>query len=265
MNTELFLATLRSIPHRFYAAFPGVRGASVVLILAFLTGVADARYCNNPYCSMCNRIFGPMILQPTPAPIQVAAVDSTPQEAVEAMVELADLSEDDLLYDPGCGDGRIIEAAVRSSGCKALGIEIDAGIAARARARLRRVLPSRWRVTTGDATRLDLSQATVACLYHYPSTLARIVPRLRNATRIISYSHPVPGYKNRRVETSKGPVYVVDRRSLTYDCAVRPRQLAYEMRPAEPPPITREPVRVAPVIFQPLWQSCAGGGCRTCR
>ena len=183
---------------------------SAVILAACLASTSLARYCSSPYCSMCNRIFGPM--QATPVEFRTPrAIDSTPREIVKLMLALAQPRAHDLLYDCGSGDGRVIELAVRDYRCRAVGLEINAVVAASSRARLRAIdgLPDRWRITNGDATRYDLSQATVAILYLYPETLAKVVPRLTGCTRILSYSHPIPGYPNKTYKTAQGPVYLV--------------------------------------------------------
>jgi SAM-dependent methyltransferase len=161
------------------------------------------------------------------------------------MLAVARLKKHDLLYDVGCGDGRVIELAVRDYPCRAVGIEIDAGVAASARARLRNLsgLPKRWRITTGDATRYDLSEATVACLYLFPETLKKIVPKLTGCTRILSYSHPVPGYKNRTLQSSQGPIYLVDSQALAVQ-----RQAAAKIAP---------PVK-ARMAYMPVAFACVG-------
>jgi len=184
-------------------------------------GTQSYQPCGNPLCEMCYGkeavdAYRSRMTASTHKTLESRASRAqalTPLPVVDQMVRLAGLTEDDLVYDPGCGDGRIIESAVRLTGCRALGIEIDAGIAARAMARLRTVLPSRWRVHTGDARRLDLSQATVAIMYMYPDDMRAIVPRLRNARRIISYQHPVSGMANRRVDTPDGPIFIANRPS----------------------------------------------------
>jgi SAM-dependent methyltransferase len=188
---------------------------SLLILLVLLHAPSWARYCYNPYCGMCNRLFGP--LAQTPVSLRTPTkVDSTPREVVNLMLAVARLKKHDLLYDVGCGDGRVLELAVKQYPCRAVGIEVDSGVAVSARARLSAIagLPKRWRITIGDATRYDLSQATVACLYLFPETLKVVVPKLTGCTRVLSYSHPVPGYKNRELTTSQGSIYLVDSQAL---------------------------------------------------
>src|SRR6266545_362067 len=49
----------------------------------------------------------------------------TPQDIVEKMLELAEVKKDDVVYDLGCGDGRIVVTAAKKYGCKAFGFDVD--------------------------------------------------------------------------------------------------------------------------------------------
>ena len=49
----------------------------------------------------------------------------TPQDVVDKMLEIADVKKTDVVYDLGCGDGRIVVTAAKKYGCKALGFDID--------------------------------------------------------------------------------------------------------------------------------------------
>src|SRR5438034_9680371 len=60
----------------------------------------------------------------SPDRLEVAFI-STPQEVVEKMLEVADVKKDDVVYDLGCGDGRIVVTAAKLYGCKAVGFDID--------------------------------------------------------------------------------------------------------------------------------------------
>src|SRR5437667_4784604 len=55
----------------------------------------------------------------------MAGYFSTPQPVVEKMLEVAEVKKDDVVYDLGCGDGRIVVTAAKTYGCKAVGIDID--------------------------------------------------------------------------------------------------------------------------------------------
>lgn len=154
---------------------------------------------------------------------QVQAIISTPTEAVDVMLRELALQPTDLLYDLGCGDGRILIAAVKKYRCRAVGIEIDPGVAERARYRVRRaeadmeVPQGRILIVTGDARRFRLSEATAVTVYLFPELIGQLTPKLRSDVRLASYAHEVPGWHGRRVDVPGcQPVWVVDRRPLTY-------------------------------------------------
>src|SRR5262249_36853755 len=55
----------------------------------------------------------------------VAGFVPTPQEVVERMLEAAEVKKEDVVFDLGCGDGRIVVTAAKNYGCKAVGLDID--------------------------------------------------------------------------------------------------------------------------------------------
>lgn len=206
---------------------------AAVLIVAFTATAAEARYCYNPRCLMCNRLFGPLPgydrwgnlvgqapsvdkYRPAPLPTvsvpRAPAIDSTPHAVVDAMLAELDLQADDILYDLGCGDGRFLIAAVEQYGCRAVGIEIDHSVAELARANVRAssFARGRTRVVTGDATKYFLDQATAVVVYQLPPLLKKLIPRL-STNRIASYMHPVPGKANREINVDGHQIYVVMR------------------------------------------------------
>lgn len=116
----------------------------------------------------------------------------TPLPVVEAMLRLAELHEGDVLYDLGAGDGRIVIAAARRSGVRAVGIELDARKVARARANVARAgLEGRVEIRQGDVLEADLGGASVVTLFLFPELNARLAPKLRRelrpGTRIVSH------------------------------------------------------------------------------
>jgi len=177
-----------------------------LLLVLLLCAAAEARDCYNPYDEMCNRTFGPMpgyylinargTARRIPSNVPIA---STPHQAVELMLRGLHLTTEDILYDLGCGDGRILIAAVRQYGCRAVGIEVDTKVAAVAE---RNVTASgvggRIRIVVGDATRYDLSQATAVTMYLFSDLMEKLVPKLATK-RIASYQHKIPGMECRKV------------------------------------------------------------------
>lgn len=124
----------------------------------------------------------------------------TPQEIVDKMLELADLKKDDVVYDLGCGDGRIVVTAAKKYGCKAVGVDIDP---ARVKDSLDNVkkagVENLVTIRQGDATKTDVSAATVVTLYLLPELNAKIAPNLKKqlkpGARIISHDFDVADWR----------------------------------------------------------------------
>lgn len=188
---------------------------SLILAAALMT------QCGNPLCDMCNKQYGPQqgyifsweaapLVQPQPQP----QVQSTPMAAVKRMLEVVKPTPKDLLYDIGCGDGRILIEAVKTYKCKAYGIEIDPAVADLARKRIRDA-GLNINVLTGDATKYNLKAATIVTMYLHEDTMKKIIPRLGNC-RIVSYLHPIPGLRNKVFSINGNIIYVADLSYLGY-------------------------------------------------
>jgi cyclopropane fatty-acyl-phospholipid synthase-like methyltransferase len=116
----------------------------------------------------------------------------TPQAVVEAMLKMAAVTATDVVYDLGCGDGRIPITAARHYGARGVGIDIDP----------RRIADANENAkvagVTGTVTFLiedlftsDFKDATVVTLYLSPSLNARLMPKLKSlkpGTRIVSHA-----------------------------------------------------------------------------
>jgi uncharacterized protein (TIGR03000 family) len=91
----------------------------------------------------------------------------TPPDVVWAMIELAGINENDVVYEPGCGDGRIVIAAVKAGARKGIGIDIDPARVAESKANAAAAnVGDKVEIRLGDALDIkDLSNATVVFLY----------------------------------------------------------------------------------------------------
>jgi precorrin-6B methylase 2 len=131
----------------------------------------------------------------------------TPQEVVEKMLELAKVTKKDLVYDLGCGDGRIVVTAAKKYGCKAVGFDVDP----------QRIKESQENVTKNkmeklvtiqekDIFKLDLSKANVITLYLLPSLNVKLIPqleKLKPGSRIVSHDFNMRGVTPDKVVTVK--------------------------------------------------------------
>ena len=123
---------------------------------------------------------------------------ATPQDVVDRMLMLARTGRSDVVYDIGCGDGRIVIAAAQKYGARGVGIDIDEGLIARARAAAEAAGVSQlvsFRVQ--DAMTVDVSEATVVTLYLLAASNAKLRPlitaRLQPGARIVAHNYPVGG------------------------------------------------------------------------
>lgn len=116
----------------------------------------------------------------------------TPPEVVEGMLDMAVLKAGERLIDLGSGDGRIARAAARR-GASALGVEIDAGLVARARSLTRlEGLEERARFVRDDLFTVSLRDADVVTLYLLPDVNERLKPKILNemkaGARVVSHA-----------------------------------------------------------------------------
>ncbi|HPD15565.1 MAG TPA: 50S ribosomal protein L11 methyltransferase [Planctomycetota bacterium] len=132
----------------------------------------------------------------------------TPHEVVEIMLRLADVKKDDIVYDLGCGDGRIVIAAAKKAGCKATGYDIDP---VRVKESLENVKKNNVEnlvtIEEKDVFTLDLSQASVITLYLLPSLNVKLIPQLEKmkpGCRIVSHDFDMRGVKPDVVATVQG-------------------------------------------------------------
>ena len=122
-----------------------------------------------------------------------------PERAVPAVVKALNIDGDSMIFDLGCGDGRILAAALdtapKTSG---IGIEYHPMVARLARWRLRR-FGKRVRVIRGDLLKQDLSGATHLFSYLNDPTMALLEPKLerelRLGTRLVSCDFKLPNKK----------------------------------------------------------------------
>jgi SAM-dependent methyltransferase len=129
-------------------------------------------------------------------PPDVEYVPSAPK-VVDRMLEIAEVGEQDVVYDLGCGDGRIVVEAARRFGARGVGIDIDPTRVKEARENARRHGVERLvRIEQNDLFAVDLSPATVVTLYLLPELNVRLIPQLEklpSGARIVSHEHAIEG------------------------------------------------------------------------
>lgn len=126
--------------------------------------------------------------------LRVTELVPTPYEAVTALMKLARPKSTDVLYDLGCGDGRVLIAATTVYGCKSVGIELNPETAEEAKQAVSLFqLQDRIKVAQGDVLDYTYPQATLVTVYLYPELIEKLIPLLPSGCRVISYIHEIPG------------------------------------------------------------------------
>jgi len=127
----------------------------------------------------------------------------TPDLTVEKMVEAAELKESDLVYDLGCGDGRIVITAAMMSGCRGVGFDIDPQRVAEAKENaVLHDVADRVQIVEQDLFTVDLSQADVAMMYLLPWMMNKLLPQLqqmKDGCRIVSHAFWIDGVEPDRI------------------------------------------------------------------
>lgn len=154
--------------------------AMMIVLLSALTGHAQ----DTDDKSACQIIYVP-----------------TAQVVVEKMLSMAKVTKDDVVYDLGCGDGRIICTAAKKYGARGVGVDIDP-------ARIRDCIDTMKKfgvtkelveIRQGDALKVkDLDRATVICFYMLPEFMAKLEPQIRKlkpGTRLVAHDYAFPGLK----------------------------------------------------------------------
>ena len=116
----------------------------------------------------------------------------TPQEVVDAMLEMANVTANDVVYDLGSGDGRIPITAAQKYGARAVGIDINPERIKEANGNLAKAkVGDKVKFLNQDLFETDISEATVVTLYLLPSLNLKLMPTLKQlkpGTRIVSHS-----------------------------------------------------------------------------
>lgn len=126
----------------------------------------------------------------------------TPDQVVDRMLELARVSREDVVYDLGCGDGRIVVAAAKRYGAHAVGFDIDPARVAEARANVAQSgVADLVSIEQRDIFTLDLRPASVVALYLLPELNVKLLPqleRLKPGSRIVSHDFDIAGVVPKR-------------------------------------------------------------------
>ena len=130
------------------------------------------------------------------AQTRLAPYVATPLDVVERMLMLARVGADDLVYDLGCGDGRVVIMAAQKFGARGVGVDIEPALIEQAIANAKSAgVADRVTFRVQDALTVDVSPANVVTLYLLASANARLRPaliqQLRPGSRIVSHNFPI--------------------------------------------------------------------------
>jgi precorrin-6B methylase 2 len=182
-------------------------GLRTILCAIFLAGAVAGISCGE---------------QPTLGPSSLRAPDvhyePTPPDVVEVMLRLANVKAGDVVYDLGCGDGRIVIRAVRDFGARGVCVDIDPQRIAESQENARAAgVADHIRFVNQDLFVTDLSEATVVMLFLSPGLNLKARPKLlrelKPGARIVSHWHDMDDWKPQKTMrvTSNGrerPVYL---------------------------------------------------------
>ncbi|MDP2915107.1 MAG: methyltransferase domain-containing protein [Candidatus Aminicenantes bacterium] len=131
----------------------------------------------------------------------------TPPEVVNKMLELAKADKDSVIYDIGCGDGRILVTAAKKYGSRGVGIDIDPVRIKESKANARESgVEKLVKFREEDATKTDISLATIVTLYLLSESNELLRPKLERelkpGTLIVTHNYIVPGWEDKEIDSA---------------------------------------------------------------
>jgi cyclopropane fatty-acyl-phospholipid synthase-like methyltransferase len=160
------------------------------ILLALLAGQAPETIPQPP-AALASAAQTPA--QPAPARTPDVFYVPTPQPVVDAMLEMAGVTDKDVVYDLGCGDGRIPITAARKYRARGVGIDIDPKRIEEANENAKAAgVTDKVKFLMQDLFESDISEATVVTLYLLPSLNEKLMPKLQKelkpGTRVVSHA-----------------------------------------------------------------------------
>ena len=136
--------------------------------------------------------------------VKLAPFLPTPMCVVDKMLELADVDKDDIVYDLGCGDGRIVIAAAEKYGAHGVGLDIYPQWIKKSQSNAMKAgVESLVEFRLEDATLADISEATVVALYLLPESNDLLRPKLEKQLKpgalVVTHNYHIPGWGEKEV------------------------------------------------------------------
>ena len=160
-------------------------------------------------CLLCALGFVPLHGQDRPLRDPDVIYVPTPQEVVDKMLDMAQVRKGDVVYDLGCGDGRIPVTAAKKYGVRTWGFDINP---VRVKESLENVDKNNVKdlvtIKLQDIFELDLSKADVITLYLLPQLNVKLIPqldKLKPGCRIVSHDFNMEGVRPKKEVTYSAP------------------------------------------------------------
>lgn len=152
----------------------------------------------------------------------------TPNDVVEKMVEMAGIKKTDLVYDPGCGDGRMVITAAKKHGCRGIGYEIVPKLLEEGKklAKKRKV-DHLVKIEDKDIFKADYSDGNVVLMYLLPEMIVRMKPqfeKMKAGSRIVAHDYAIKGVKPDKTVTMKSNEDNVEHTLYLYTLPLKPKK-----------------------------------------
>ena len=145
-------------------------------------------------------VLTPWVPAYTEEPLPEVPYVPTPEEVVVAMLQMAGVTPNDIVYDLGCGDGRIVITAAKVFGARGVGVDIDPNLVRQSNENARKAgVADRVRFIEQDLFETDIREATVVALYLLPELNLQLRPKLlrdlRPGSRIVTHEFDMGDWK----------------------------------------------------------------------
>ena len=163
--------------------------AAAIFVFTALT-MPQVRFAAN------DEIDVPEEQEPRQMRVPDAVFVGTPYDVVSAMLQMADIKKTDLVYDLGCGDGRMLVLAAQKYGTRGIGYEIDPKFVVLARRNVsKNNVQDLVKIIQEDIFTLNLENVDVMPLYLHPDMLVRLMPqieKMKPGSRIVCHEYSLP-------------------------------------------------------------------------
>ncbi len=139
--------------------------------------------------------------------VDLAPYVPTPPEVIAEMCKLGEVSKNSIVYDIGCGDGRIVIYAAKTYGARGVGIDIEPERIRESKVNAKAAgVEKLVRFELADATKVDISEATVVTMYLLPESNELLRPKLEKELTpgvfVVTHNYMIPGWEDKEVTSS---------------------------------------------------------------